>query len=389
MKKAQRIATVPPYLFAEIDKKKAAAIARGVDIISLGIGDHDNPTFPNIVAKMQEAVANGKNHDYPPYEGTKSFREAACEFYKKRFGVTFDPQKNVLALIGSKEGIAHSFMAFTDPGDIVLLPDPAYPVYSIWAKFMGAVPHYMKLTAENGFMPDLDAIPEDVAKKATMMWINYPNNPTGAVATRECYEKVVAFCKKYDILLCSDLAYSELAYEGYRPLSIFEVKGAEDVAIEFYSLSKGFNMTGWRSGFAIGNAEAIAAFSIIKTNTDSGIFKAVQDASVEALLHSSTYGEEQNKLLQKRRDVLVNGLNSLGWNIKAPLATFYLWIPVPKGYTSAGFCAEVLEKCGIVIVPGNGYGEAGEGYVRAAITTSEARIKEAVERLKQAGIRYQ
>ncbi len=389
MKRSQRIATVPPYLFAEIDKKKAAAIASGVDIISLGIGDHDNPTFPNIVKKMQQAVADPANHDYPPYEGTKEFRTAASVFYKKRFGVEIDPAKNVLALIGSKEGIAHSFLAFTDPGDIVLIPDPAYPVYAIWAKFVGAVPYYMTLEPQNGFIPDLKKIPADVVKKAAMLWINYPNNPTGAVASIEFYKEVVAFCKKHNILLCSDLSYSELAFEGYKPPSIFEVPGAMDVAIEFYSLSKGFNMTGWRSAFAVGNEEVIKAFSIIKTNTDSGIFKAIQSASVEALLNSEKYCAEQNdKLISKRRDALVNGLNSLGWKITSPKATFYIWAPVPKGFTSLQFCAEVLEKCGIIIVPGNGYGAAGEGYFRAAVTVSEKRIKEAVLRMKKAGIHY-
>jgi LL-diaminopimelate aminotransferase len=388
MKRSQRIATVPPYLFAEIDKKKAAAIARGVDIISLGIGDHDNPTFPNIVKKMQEAVAKGKNHDYPPYEGTKEFRNAACAFYKERFNVSFDPDKNVLALIGSKEGIAHSFLAFTDPGDTVLLPDPAYPVYSIWAKFVGAEPYYMPLRPENNFLPELKKIPEKIAKKAAMLWINYPNNPTGAVATKDFYQEVVGFCERHNILLCSDLAYSELAFDGYEPPSIFEIKGAEDVAIEFYSLSKGFNMTGWRSGFVIGNAEAVKAFSIIKTNTDSGIFKAIQEASVEALQNSLKYCVEQNKELQARRDILVEGLNSLGWKITPPQASFYIWAPVPKGYTSLSFCAEVLDKCGVIIVPGSGYGAAGEGYFRAAITVPEARIREAVERLRKAGIRF-
>ncbi|MFC1517068.1 LL-diaminopimelate aminotransferase [Candidatus Margulisiibacteriota bacterium] len=389
MKKAKRLKSVPPYLFAEIDKKKEAALAKGVDIISLGIGDPDKPTFPNIVEKMKLAVADPKNHDYPPYAGTKEFRKAACDFYKKRFGVAFDPDKNVVSVLGSKEGIAHSFLAFTDPGDIVLVPDPAYPVYSVWSKFVDAIPHYMPLKAENGFLPELKAIPEKAAKKATMLWINYPNNPTGAVAPKEFYQEVVAFCKKYDILLCSDLAYAEMAFDGYKPISIFEAEGAQDIAIEFYSLSKGFNMTGWRSGFVVGNEEAIKTFSIIKTNTDSGIFKAIQEVSVEALSGSDKYISKQNDtVLKMRRDALISGLNSLGWELSAPKATFYIWAPVPKGYTSMQFCSEVLEKCGIIIVPGNGYGQSGEGYFRAAITVEEKRIKEAIERLKKASIKY-
>lgn len=389
MKKAKRLETVPPYLFAEIDKKKEAALAKGVDIISLGIGDPDKPTFPNIVSKMQEAVADAKNHDYPPYAGTKEFRKAACDFYRKRFNVDFNPDTDVVSVLGSKEGIAHSFLAFSDPGDIVLLPDPAYPVYSVWSKFVGAKPHYMPLRPENRFLPDLKAIPEKIAKKATMLWINYPNNPTGAIATKEFYKEVVAFCKKHKILLCSDLAYAEMAFDGYTPSSIFETAGAKDIAIEFYSLSKGFNMTGWRTGFAIGNTEAMNAYAIVKTNTDSGIFKAIQEASVEALIGSEKYVSTQNDtILKKRRDALVNGLNELGWELTPPQATFYIWAPVPKGYTSVQFCGEVLDKCGIIIVPGNGYGPTGEGYFRAAITVEEKRIKEAISRLKKAGIKF-
>ena len=389
MRKASRLTTVPPYIFADIDRKKEEALAKGVDIISLGIGDPDLPTFPNIVKKMQEAVADPKNHDYPPYTGTKEFRTAASEYYRKRFGVEIDPERNIVSVIGSKEGIAHSFLAFADPGDIVLLPDPAYPVYSIWAKFVGAEPYYMPLLKENGFLPDLKRIPKKIAKEAVMLWLNYPNNPTGAIAPREFLAEAVAFCKENDILLCSDLSYADLAFAGYKPPSILEFPGAQDVAIEFYSLSKGFNMTGWRAGFVLGNTEAIKAFSVIKTNTDSGIFKAIQQASVEALQNSGKYNLEQNEQVwKKRRDVLVKGLNELGWDLTPPQATFYIWAPVPKGYTSVGFCGEVMEKCGIIIVPGNSYGAQGEGYFRAAITVEEKRIKEAMARLKKAGIRY-
>jgi len=390
MKKAKRIEAVPPYLFAEIDKKKAEAIKKGVDIISLGIGDPDKPTFPNIVERMHSAIDNPKNHDYPPYAGTQNFREAAVKFYKKRFSVDFDPQ-DVISVIGAKEGIAHAYMAFTNPGDIALVPDPGYPVYGIWAEFMGVTPHYLPLKAENNFLPDLESIPEDVAKKAALLWLNYPNNPTGAIAPIDYYEKAVGFCKKYDILLCSDMAYSEMAYDNYKPLSIFNASGSKDVAIEFYSLSKGFNMTGWRTGFVLGNSEAIKNYAIIKTNTDSGIFKAIQEASIEALLapESLKYQDEQNKnTYHKRIDVLVNGLQEMGWKIERPKATFYVWAPVPKGYTSSEFCTEVLEKCGVIIIPGNGYGPSGEGFFRAAITVESKRIQEAIDRMKEAGIKY-
>jgi len=390
MKKAKRIETVPPYLFAEIDKKKKAALQKGVDIISLGIGDPDRPTFPNIVAKMHQAIDDPANHDYPPYAGTEGFRKAAVDFYRKRFEVEFDAE-DVVSVIGAKEGIAHAYMAYTNPGDIALIPDPGYPVYAIWARFMGVEPHFMPLKVENNFLPDLDAIDPAIAGKASILWLNYPNNPTGAIAPLEYYQQAVAFCKKYDILLCSDMAYSEMAYDNYKPLSVFNAEGAQDVAIEFYSLSKGYNMTGWRTGFVLGNKEAIKAFAVIKTNTDSGIFKAIQEASIEALLaeESDKYQHEQNEqVYHERRDILVDGLNQLGWSLEKPKATFYIWAPVPNGYNSADFCTEVLEKCGVIIIPGNGYGPSGEGFFRAAITQPAARIKEAVERMKAAGISW-
>jgi len=283
MKIAQRIKAIPPYLFAEIDKKKAEAIKKGVDIINLGIGDPDQPTPDNIIKKLNESVADPKTHDYPPYEGTTEFRQAVSAWYKNRFGVTLDPDREVMALIGSKEGIAHVFLAFIDPGDFSLIPDPAYPVYKTGTLFANGFPYIMPLLEENGFLPNLDEIDEEIARKAKLMFINYPNNPTGAVADKSFFEKVVKFAKKYDILVCHDFAYSEMTYDGYKANSFLEVDGAKDVGLEFHSLSKTYNMTGWRLGFVVGSAEAISALSIIKTNVDSGAFKAIQRAGVEAL----------------------------------------------------------------------------------------------------------
>ncbi len=384
LERAERIKKVPPYLFATIDKKKREAIERGVDIISFGIGDPDQPTPPQIVEKMCEAVRTPKNHRYPDYEGSLEFRSAVSAWYKKRFDVTLNPANEVMTLIGSKEGIAHIFLAFVDPGDYTLIPDPAYPVYKLGTMFANGEAHYMPLTAENKFLPDFAAIPTDVAKKAKIMFLNYPNNPTAAVADLKFFAEAVAFCKQYDIILCHDNAYSEMAFDGFQPPSILQVPGAMDIAVEFGSLSKPFNMTGWRMGFAVGCSEVIGGLGIIKTNVDSGQFTAVQDAGIEALLNiDPKFIPAMNDLYQARRDVLIDGLNSMGWNLEKTKATFYVWAPVPKGYDSMSFCAAMLEKCGIIVVPGVGYGPAGEGYVRFALTLDESRIKEALQRMKQ------
>ena len=385
---SQKFTHIPPYLFAEIDKKKAAAIARGVDIINLGIGDPDQPTYPYIVKAMHEAIDNASNHNYPPYEGTKSFRQAVATWYKSRFNVSLNPDTEVVSLIGSKEGIAHLLCAYIDPGDIVLVPSPGYPVYKMGTLLTGGEPFFVPLLEKNGYLPDLDSIPADVAQKAKIFYINYPNNPTAAVATLDFYTKLVAWAKKYDILLASDLAYSEMCFDGYIAPSILEVPGAMDVAIEFHSLSKSFNMTGWRIGMAVGNKDAISALGIIKTNIDSGIFKAIQEAGIIALSTPNTEIKKMNALYCERRDCLVAGLNELGWSLKPNKATFYYWAPIPKGYTSTTFCAKVLDECGIVIVPGNGYGPEGEGYFRVALTESKTRIQEALARLKAKNIRF-
>ena len=386
MKIAQRIQTIPPYLFAEIDKKKEEAIKRGVDIINLGIGDPDQPTPNNIIEKLRESVNDPKTHDYPPYAGTAEFRQAVSLWYKNRFGVDLDPDNEVMALIGSKEGIAHIFLAFIDPGDFSLIPDPGYPVYKTATLFANGFPYIMPLLEENNFMPDLEKIDEEIAQRAKLMFINYPNNPTAAIADKTFFEKVAKFAKKYDVLVCHDFAYSEMTFDDYKASSFLEIDGAKEIGIEFHSLSKTYNMTGWRLGFAVGNKEAISALSIIKTNIDSGAFKAIQQAGIEALTGPQDNIEKMNKIYTGRRNVVINGLNKLGWNLKPTKATFYIWIPTLNKMNSMEFSNLLLEKTGIIVTPGVGYGEYGEGYVRIALTVDEKRLEEAMERMEKAVI---
>lgn len=388
MKVSERLEKIPPYLFAEIDRKIAEAKAKGIDIISLGIGDPDKPTLQPVVDEMHKAIDNPKNHDYPPYNGTEAFRKAACEWMKERFGVELDPDKEMLCNIGSKEAIAHVFFAFVDKGDYTLVPDPGYPVYHNATIFAGGTPFRMPLLEENGYLPDFDKIPEDVAKKSKIMFLNYPNNPTGAVADLEFFKKAVDFCKKYDILLCQDMAYSEMTYDGYKAPSVLQVEDAKDIAIEFYSHSKSYNMTGWRVGFVCGNADAVKALGTIKNNIDSGTFKAIQQAAAAAFTVDKKYIEDLNNMYQQRRDAMEEGLRELGWDIKPSKATFYLWLPVPKGMTSEQFVTEMLEKAHVVVPPGNGYGTYGEGYFRIALTKDVDTIKECINRMKKAGISY-
>ncbi len=379
---ANRIKKLPPYLFVELDRKKQEALSKGVDVIDLGIGDPDLPTPDFVVERMIEAVKNPKNHRYPSSEGSLAYREAAANWCKKRFGLELDAKSQVCSIIGSKEAIAHFPLAFVEDEDIVLVPTPGYPVYHIGTLFCGGITYYMDLLEENSFLPDLSAIPEDVAKKAKIMWLNYPNNPTAACATNEFFEKVVDFAKSYNIIICHDAAYSEMTYDGYVAPSFLETKGAMDVGLEFHSLSKTFNMTGWRIGFAVGNQELVGALKKVKSNVDSGQFEAIQEAAIAALESDGSFVEEMRQIYTKRRDVLVEGLNSIGLNAQKPKATFYVWFKVPEGYTSTSFCGEVLEKAGIVCTPGNGFGDPGEGYARMALTVSEERLKEVIERLK-------
>lgn len=382
-KRADRITQLPPYLFAEIDRKKAEIQAKGVDIIDLGVGDPDLPTPDHIVAKMKEAVANPAYHTYPSYAGMLAFREAVAEWYQRRFGVALDPETEVLTLIGSKEGIAHTPLAFINPGDVGLYASPGYPVYRTGIHFAGGTPVAVSLLEKNGFLPDLDAIPEDVKRKAKIFFLNYPNNPTGVVAEQDFFEKLVAFARENDVIICHDAPYTEMSYDGYKPMSFLQVEGAKDVGIEFHSLSKTYRMTGWRLGFAVGNRAVIQALGKVKSNIDSGAFEAVQVAGIEALRGDQACVAEMCEIYQARRDLMVNALNEMGLAVTPPKATFCLWIKVPEGFTSAAFATKVLEEAGIVITPGNGFGPEGEGYVRMALTVNQDRLKEAIERLKK------
>lgn len=383
--RARRIAAVPPYLFAEIDRKKREVIARGVDVISLGIGDPDQPTPRFIIDAMHRAIEIPACHQYPDYDGSLAFRQAACQFYERRFGQSFDPRTEALALIGSKEGLAHLIWAYVDAGNVALVPDPAYPVYKTHTLLAGGTPYPLPLLAENGYMPDLDAIPAEVAARAKLLFLNYPNNPTGAVATLDFYRQAVAFARRHDILIVSDNAYSEMTYDGYRAPSIFEVEGAREVAVEFWSLSKPFNMTGWRIAFVVGNPEAIAALGVIKTNTDSGQFTAVQEAANAALTSPEAEGfiAEMNEVYRRRRDLAVAGLRAIGLDARPMKGSFYLWVPVPEGHTSASFAALLLEEAGVVVTPGAAYGEHGEGYIRISLCIAEERLQEAMERIRR------
>ena len=382
VKWANRIEKLPPYLFAEIDIKMKELKARGVDVIDLGIGDPDIPTPSNIISALKAAAEDPENHRYPSYVGMLSFREAVSGWYAKRFGVSLEAQSEVLTLIGSKEGIAHAPLAFIDPGDIVLIPNPGYPVYSVATTFAGGVPYDMPLLKENDFLPDLGSIPEDVRRQAKMMFLNYPNNPTTAVTGKDFFEKVVDFASKNDILVCHDAAYTEIAFDGFKPPSFLEVDGAQEVGIEFHSLSKTFNMTGWRLGFCAGNKKAIAGLGKIKTNIDSGAFQAIQYAGIEALNNYTVGIEERRRIYEERRDIFCKGLEEVGLNYYPPRATFYVWFEVPQGVSSKDYASKILTETGIVVTPGNGFGVYGEGYIRVSTTIGSEKLIEAVKRLK-------
>jgi LL-diaminopimelate aminotransferase len=381
-KPASRVAKIPPYLFARIDKKKEEARKKGLDLIDFSIGDPDIPTPDFIVRRMQEAVANPKNHRYPSYEGMFAYRKAVADWYMKRFSVELRPEDEVVALIGSKEGIAHFPWAYLDEGDIALIPSPGYPVYKITTLLAGGIPYMMPLLEENDFLPRFDIIPEEVFKKAKFMFINYPNNPTGAHANDAFYEEAFALAKKYDFVLCHDAAYSEVTYDGYKARSILEFDKEKRYSIEFHSLSKTYCMTGWRIGFAVGNRDVVQNLGKLKTNIDSGAFDAIQWAAIEALTSNQESVVAMRDIFQKRRDIVVEGLASIGIHVPKPLATFYIWAHVPEGYTSADFAEKLIEEKGIVVTPGSGFGDEGEGYFRISITTGEDRIKEAVERMR-------
>ncbi len=379
---ASRIRKLPPYLFAEIDRLKDEVKKRGVDIIDLGVGDPDIPTPNEIVEAATEAIRDPRNHQYPSYTGMLAFREAVARWYRRRFGVELDPGSEVLSLIGSKEGIAHLPLAYIDSGDYALVPDPGYPVYPVSIMFAGGEVYKMPLREENGFLPDLGAIPDEVLRKTKLMFIGYPNNPTSATAEADFYRDVVKLAKRYDFVVASDNAYSEICYDGYMPISFLEVDGARDVGVEFHSLSKTFNMTGWRIGFVVGNRDVIAALGKVKTNIDSGIFQAIQVAGIYALDHAEELNRPIRSVFQERKDRMASALRKAGFEFAEPKATFYFWVKVPEGYTSESFTRKLLEEKGIVVTPGNGFGEAGEGYFRISITNP--RVEEAVERIEGA-----
>jgi LL-diaminopimelate aminotransferase len=380
---ANRIRNLPPYLFARLEQLKQEVLDRGVDLIDLSIGDPDVPTFPHIVEAMKQALKNPANHRYPSSAGMPRFREAVARWYRRRFHVTVEPKGQVLSLIGSKEGIGHLPFAFVDPGDVVLVPDPGYPVYAIGTLLAGGESHSMPLMEEHGFLPDLESIPADILGRARIMWLNYPNNPTAAVAGRDFFEKAVAMAKEYDFIICHDAAYSEMYFEGEKPMSFLEVPGALDVGVEIHSLSKTYNMTGWRVGYAAGNAEIIGGLQKVKSNLDSGVFQAIQEAAMVALETGEDVLDELRGMYQQRRDALYEGLREAGLRVAKPRATFYLWARVPDGFDSAGYAEHLLERAGILATPGSGFGDPGEGFIRFALTVDVQRTREAAERIKK------
>ncbi|MFC1675182.1 LL-diaminopimelate aminotransferase [Candidatus Omnitrophota bacterium] len=382
-KLSKKLQSLPPYLFLEIDKAKRRARSEGRDIIDLGIGDPDQATPSHIIERLHQTAQDPANHRYALDQGMSALRQAIAAWYRKRFSVELDPEREILPLIGSKEGIAHFPLAFLNPGDYSLVPDPCYPPYKGGTILAGGKPYLLPLRESNAFLPVLKKIPPAVLKKAKILFLNYPNNPTAAIADFDFYREVAEFARRKKIIVISDLAYSELCYDGYRPLSFLEVEGGKVAGIEFHSLSKTFNMTGWRIGWACGNADLIAALAKVKSNIDSGIFSAIQLAGVDALEGPQEHIENMCNLYQRRRDCLVEGLNSLGWKAKPPKATFYMWLRVPKKTTSISFSKMLLGRADIVATPGVGFGKYGEGYIRMALTVSEERIKEAIERLRK------
>ncbi|MBI2848588.1 MAG: LL-diaminopimelate aminotransferase [Chloroflexi bacterium] len=386
MRLAKRLEKLPPYLFMEVSKKIAQLKAEGKDVISLGIGDPDLPTPPHIIDRLCREARIPANHRYPESDGLPDLRRAIAEWYEGRFGLVFDPDKEVLPVIGSKEGIGHIAFCFIDPGDIALVPDPAYPVYSMGTMFAGGEPYYLPLKEANGFLPALEAVPPAVARQAKLLWINYPNNPTSAVADLDFFQRVVAFAQEYDLLVCHDGPYTEVAFDGYRPVSFLEAKGAREVGIEFHSLSKSFNMTGWRIGMAVGNRMAIDALMRLKSNLDSGIPQAIQYMAIEALRGPQDCIQEHNGVYQRRRDLVVDVLSRLGLQVHKPLASLYVWARVPAGYTSLSLANRLLSETAVVVTPGTGYGEQGEGYIRISLTLADERLEEAVRRLRGVSI---
>ena len=385
MKLAKRVEELPPYLFAQISKVIAAKKARGIDVVTFGIGDPDLPTPPHILAALHRAADDPANHRYPESEGLPQLRGAIARWYERRFEVAFDPEREALALIGSKEGIAHMALTLIDPGDVALVTDPGYPVYEIGTMFAGGVAVKLPLRRESGWLPDLDAIPEDLAARARVLWLNYPNNPTAAVADLAFFERAVAWAREYDVSICHDNPYCDVAFDGYRPLSIFQAPGAREVAIEFNSFSKIYNMTGWRIGMAVGNAELVDALMRVKSNIDSGIPQAIQEMAIEAVDGPQGVIADHNDIYQRRRDRIVETLRAIGLEVDPPRASLYVWAKLPEGVTSGDFAARLIEECGVVVTPGRGYGVNGEGYVRLSVTIADDRMEEGLRRLRDWG----
>lgn len=383
MKLSDRLKKIPPYLFAEVDRKIAERKAQGVDVISFGVGDPDVPTPDNVIETLRDESRRPENHRYPSYNGLEEFRQSAAAWVERRFGVKFDPDTEVLSLMGSKEGVAHVALALLDPGDAALVPEPSYPVYAMGTLLAGAESYFLPLKVDNGFLPDLESVPGEVAKRARVLWINYPNNPTGAVAPDGFFKSAIDFAARNGLVLAHDNAYSEITYDGYVAPSLFQYDGAMEVGIEFHSLSKTFNMSGWRVGFACGNTRVIEALGTIKTNIDSGIFNPIQLAAVEALENGDGTVTEMVELYRRRRDLLVGELRGLGWEAEPPKGSIYIWMPVPDGFDSVGFSTHVLDRAGVFFTPGNAYGPSGEGYVRLSLTVPDERILEAVSRIKE------
>jgi LL-diaminopimelate aminotransferase len=379
---ARRIQALPPYLFAEIDRKVSEKKAAGVDVISFGIGDPDTPTPPHIVAALQEAATDPSTHQYPSYYGMPEFRRAVADWYRARFGVALDPATEVQPLLGSKEGIAHLALAFIDPGDVALVPDPAYPVYEIGTLLAGGTSVFMPLTPEFNFLPDWDSV--QVPAEAKVMWLNYPGNPTAAVATLADLQRAVDFARAHNLLLAYDNAYSEITFDGFTAPSALQVEGAKDCVIEFHSLSKTYNMTGWRIGMAVGSPVAVEALGRVKTNIDSGIFNAIQRAGIAALDGPQDFLDDMRALYQRRRDLVVKTFNEVGWKLEAPRGSVFVWLPVPEGHNSASFATFLLEEAGVVVPPGRGYGVSGEGFIRISLTVPDDRLEEGLERIRTA-----
>ncbi len=381
MRLANRVRNLPPYLFAELDRKAAEKRAAGADVISLGIGDPDLPTPPHVVEALKEAAADRSTHQYPSYFGLPEFRRTVAEWYQRRFGVHLDPDTEVQPLIGSKEGLAHLALAFVDPGDEALVPDPGYPVYEIGTMLAGGTSIPMPLGANREFHPDFGALRP--TERTRLLWLNYPSNPTAATADLDLFRQAVDLSRRHDLLLCHDAAYSEITFDGYEAPSVLEVDGAKDVAVEFGSLSKTYNMTGWRVGYAVGNEEAIRALAAIKTNVDSGVFNAVQRAAIAAMSGPQDHVDSMRETYRARRDLVVGSLLEIGLQLKPPLGSIYVWAPVPRGQTSVGFAQALLDEAAVVVSPGTGYGSNGEGYFRISLTVADDRLEEAMSRIRK------